>query len=75
MIIQETFEWDGRMLVKTYSDKGYMIRQIETGYLYEEATDPVDMHREYEETDISVGGDEEISDSDALSIITGGEDK
>lgn len=52
MIKRETFLWDGRSLTRTYSDSGYMIRQVETGDLYEEATDPTECNREYVETDI-----------------------
>ena len=49
MIIQEQI---GNDLVKTYSDKGMMIRKIGTEELYSEAIDPKKLNREYEETDI-----------------------
>lgn len=45
---------DGVILDKTYSDAGFMIRQIETGQLYEEAVDPRSAGRQYEETDIKI---------------------
>ena len=42
MIVQEKFrlEADGWELVRTYSSRGMMIRQDETGELYGEAVDP-----------------------------------
>ena len=49
MIIQEQI---GNDLVKTYSDKGVMIKKIGTEELYSEAIDPKRFNREYEETDI-----------------------
>ena len=57
MIVQEIIE-DYTTLVKTYSDKGVMIRKIGTDELYPEAIDPKKFNREYEETDILI--DEEI---------------
>ena len=45
---------DGVILDKTYSDAGFMIRQIETGLLYEEVIDPRSAGRQYEETDIKI---------------------
>ena len=57
MIIQEIFE-DNIALVKTYSDKGVMIRKIGTDEIYSEAIDPKKFNREYEETDIPI--DQEI---------------
>ena len=53
MIIQEIFE-DNIALVKTYSDKGVMIRKIGTDEIYSEAIDPKKFNREYEETDIPI---------------------
>ena len=53
MIIQEIFE-DNTSLVKTYSDKGVMIRKIGTDEIYSEAIDPQKFNREYEETDIPI---------------------
>lgn len=35
----------------TKSDSGFYIRQTETGYEYAEAVDPLDIVREYTETD------------------------
>lgn len=61
MIIQEIIE-DYTTLVKTYSDKGVMIRKKGTDELYSEAIDPKKFNREYEETDIPIEPDEPIDD-------------
>ena len=53
MLIQEIIE-DYTTLVKTYSDKGMMIRKNGTEELYSEAIDPQKFNREYEETDIPI---------------------
>lgn len=60
-------------LIKTTSDAGMMIRQDETGILYAEAIDPVNVGRTYTETDIPVdASDDEITDEEAIDIILGG---
>lgn len=59
MIVQEIFEGN-TTLVKTYSDKGVMIRKIGTDEIYSEAIDPKKFNREYEETDIPI--DQEIDE-------------
>ena len=59
MIIQEQIEND---LVKTYSDKGMMIRKIGTDELYSEAIDPKRFNREYEETDIPIEQHEKLDE-------------
>ena len=56
MIVQERLA--GRDLIITYSDSGYMIEQVETGYRYAGAVDPDYMHREYVETDERIGENE-----------------
>ena len=53
MIVQEIIE-DYTTLVKTYSDKGVMIRKKGTDELYSEAIDPQKFNRKYEETDIPI---------------------
>lgn len=53
MIIQEIIE-DYTTLVKTYSDKGVMIRKKGTDEIYSEAIDPKKFNRKYEETDIPI---------------------
>lgn len=45
---------DGVILIRTYSDQNYMIRQNETGALYCEAVDPQNSGRTYKETDIKI---------------------
>lgn len=70
MIITKFFitRWDGVNLYRTYSDAGLYIRQ-ETGAEYAEAIDVEGLHT-YTETDRPIE-DEDISDSEALSIIMG----
>ena len=60
MIVQELFDtWqDGTRLIKTYSDKNFKIRQIETGDIYDEAID-IEGRFTYEETDIPLEEPEE----------------
>lgn len=82
-IVTERYE-DSVDLVRTYSDAGMMIRQDETGYLYEEAIDPDYMNRTYTETDIPIEKEEEepiehddegyLNSQSALDIIFGGGD-
>ena len=59
MIIQEQI---GNDLVKTYSDKGVMIRKKGTEEIYSEAIDPQKFNREYEETDIPIEQHDEIDE-------------
>ena len=59
MIIQEQI---GNDLVKTYSDKGLMIRKKGTEEIYSEAIDPQKFNREYEETDIPIEQHDEIDE-------------
>lgn len=72
MIKTETFEKNGRKLVQTYSDTGFMIRQDGTGVVYSEAIDPAESGRTYTETDEKVP-DRELTAEEALDIITGGD--
>ena len=59
---------DGVRLNRTYSDQDLMIRQIETGNVYDDAIDVEGAPYTYEETDQVI----EISAEEALAIITGG---
>lgn len=68
MIIEEFVE-DGTR-VRHYSDNYMKIRQVETGNIYEDAVDYVPCRYTYEETNEPIEEDE-ISDSEALRIITG----
>ncbi len=56
MIVTKTLA-DGRIL--HYSDAGMMLRQIETGNLYEDAADIQPLRYSYEETDIPIPDHEE----------------
>ena len=67
MIITET-RMDG--LVYTYSDVGKKIQKISTDEIYDTAIDLPNAGYTYAETDV----DSEISDAEALEIITGGAD-
>ena len=71
-------------LVRHYSDQGMYILQVQTGIEYTEAVDvvpcrytytetdrPIDSENFGDDTDVNVDPDE-ISDSEALAIITGG---
>ena len=70
MIQTETFEKNGRTLVRTWSDTGYRIRQDGTGAVYDEAVDPADSGRTYTETTERTP-DVELDAQQALDIITG----
>ena len=72
MVLSELLIIDGRELVRHYSDAGLKLRQMETGVVYDDVIDVVPCRYTYEETDEPVD-EEAISDSQALSIITGGE--
>ena len=58
MIIREFLETraDGVNLYRHYSDKGVMLRQIETGILYSEPIDIEEAPFTYEETDELIEG-------------------
>lgn len=57
-------------LVYTYSDVGKKIQKVGTDEIYDTAIDLPNAGYIYAETDV----DSEISDSEALNIITGGAD-
>lgn len=65
MIITET-RMDG--LIYTYSDTGKKIQKVGTDEIYDTAIDLPNAGYTYAETD----ADSEITDSEALEIITGG---
>lgn len=51
MIVQENYyEDDGRIFVRTYSNLGFVIEQVGTGFRFAEAIDPHDSGRTYIET-------------------------
>lgn len=53
MIVREFYEtrFDGVNLYRTYSDKGYYIKQLPTEIVYGEAIDVEDVPYTYEETE------------------------
>ena len=53
----EYYTEDGRLLIRTKSDRNMMIRQDQTGILYDEAIDVPD-HYTYTETDIPIESEE-----------------
>lgn len=57
--------------IRHYSDSGYMIRQVETGNLYEDAVDVVPCPYTYEETEELIP-DYDIEPQEALEILMGG---
>lgn len=65
MIIQENIS---ETLVRTYSDRGVYIHGGMPEGDYAEAIDPIDLHREYTETDIPIEEDEE-EHSEAQEIL------
>ena len=54
MIVKEKVKINGVDFIYTYSDSQYIIKQVETGELYSEAYDLVELPKEYEETDIKI---------------------
>ena len=54
--------------VRTYSDAGLKLRQLETGILYDDAIDVEGLHT-YTETDMPI--EDDLTDSEVLSIIMG----
>lgn len=66
MIVQEIIEGN-TTLVKTYSDKGVMIRKKGTDELYSEAIDPKKFNRKYEETDTLIEQDHEVIEDEHLA--------
>lgn len=75
MIVQEVMG----DLVKTYSDRGMMIRGGFPEGLYAEAIDPISAGRIYEETDIPIDEDEDPEDlihekAEAYDILMGEEE-
>lgn len=60
--------------VRTYSDAGFLIHGGFPDGDYAEAVDPIDMHREYTETDIPIEEEEEPTVEDkaeAYDILVG----
>lgn len=71
MIVQEKIS---DTLIKTYSDQNFYIIQSGTGIKYISAVDPVSMGRTYTESNELIPQiTNNIPDSEALNIITGGQ--
>lgn len=49
---------DGVDLYRTYSDEDFKIKQVQTGYIYDEAIDVADSGYTYEETDMKIEQEE-----------------
>lgn len=58
IIVEDYYNEESDVFKRTYSDKGFMIRQDSTGILYGEAIDPYDSDRTYTETDIPIEQEE-----------------
>jgi len=73
MIVKENLEIGGKAFVKTYSDKDFYIER--DGAKYSEAIDPIEIPREYTETDVPIEDSEEQTDTEqkaaAFDYITG----
>ena len=69
-MIQTEFLRDGT-LIKHYSDAGFMLLQVETGFKYADPVDVVPCRYTYVETDEFVDGeaDEEITDDEFMDMI------
>ena len=70
MIVQQQIS---ETLVRTFSDRGVKIHGGYPEADYDEAIDPISMHREYTETDIPVDADEPTTEdkAEAYEILTG----
>lgn len=80
MIVREFYKIrsDGTSLHRTYSNSNYMICKVGTNEIYEEAIDIEGAECEYVETEqpiekIELPEEQDISESEALNIILGGE--
>lgn len=71
MIVTEYLEIDGREYIRTYSDAGMLIHGGFPEADYEEAIEPAEYGRTYTETDIPIGGDDEISMEEAFDLLEG----
>lgn len=67
MIKTENMTINGRELVRTFSDAGYMIER--DGIRYEEAVDPAEFGRTYTETDETAYADEDATADDYQAAL------
>ena len=70
MIRQEDFDFEGRTLRRTWSDAGFLVRNV-AGDLYGEAVDPAEFNRQYTETDIPADTEEsaDASEEDYMDAL------
>ena len=69
MIVQETYELNGRQFVRTYSDANrYVARD---GVEYGEANDPAEFNRQYTEGNLMTDEEIESNAQEILNIIMG----
>lgn len=59
MLIQKEVTINGKTLMHTYSDQKKYIKQVETGYEYNEAYDVIPLRYTYIETDKDIETEEE----------------
>ena len=60
------------MVVRHYSDKDMMLRQVETGTLWVDAVDVLPCRFTYEETDMPIEEEASLEDkAEAYDILTG----
>ena len=70
MIIKETFEINGRLFTRIYSnDNRYVVRD---GISYEEACDPAELGRTYIEGDTIENANVDADKAEAYDILLGG---
>lgn len=73
MIVQETYELNGRQFVRTFSDEGrYVVGGVPEGE-YVEANDPAELGRVYTEGNLIPA--EEGEAQEILDILLGGGDE
>ena len=68
MIVKENIEIGGKDFVKQYSDSGFMVER--DGAQYSEAIDPAEFGRTYTETDIPIEGEDDLTVTDALEMLS-----
>lgn len=64
IVVENYYDEDGRIFKKTYSDAGYVIRQLETGFCFAEVVEAHDSIFTYEETDDLIEISQDISDQE-----------
>lgn len=68
MIRTENITINGRKLIRTYSDSGYMVER--DGVRYDEAIDPIDTNRVYTETDTLIDSDfSQVTEADYQNAL------